>query len=44
VLQSNNALTQSERQLALTSYQFEIAICELQRAVGTFAADLVPAS
>ena len=44
VLQSNNALTQSERQLALTSYQFEIAICELQRVVGTFAADLVPAS
>jgi len=44
VLQSNSALTQSERQLALTSYQFEIAICELRRAVGTFAADLVPAS
>jgi len=44
VLQSNSALTQSERQLALTSYQFEIAICDLQRVVGTFAADLVPAS
>jgi outer membrane protein len=43
VLQSNSALTQSERQLALTSYQFEVAICELQRVVGTFAADLVPA-
>jgi outer membrane protein len=44
ILQSNSALTQSERQLALASYQFEIAICDLQRVVGTFAADLVPAS
>ena len=42
VLQSNNALTQSERQLAQATYQYEVAICDLQRAVGTFAADLVP--
>jgi outer membrane protein TolC len=42
VLQSNNALTQSERQLAQATYQYEVAICELQRAVGTFAADLTP--
>jgi OMF family outer membrane factor len=42
VLQANNALTQSERQLAQVSFQYEVAICEVQRAVGTFAADLVP--
>ena len=42
VLQSNNALTQSERQLAQATYQYEVAICDVQRAVGTFAADLVP--
>ncbi len=42
VLQANTALTQSERHLALATYQHEIAICELQRAVGTFATDLVP--
>lgn len=44
VLQANTALAQSERQLALTTYQYEVAIFELQRAIGTFAADLVPAS
>jgi outer membrane protein len=42
VLQANNALTQSERQLAQATYQYEVAICDVQRAVGTFAADLVP--
>jgi OMF family outer membrane factor len=42
VLQSNNALTQSERQLTQATYQYEMAICELQRAIGTFAADLAP--
>ena len=42
VLQSNNALTQSERQLTQATYQYEVAICDVQRAVGTFAADLVP--
>ncbi len=42
VLQANNALTQSERQLAQAAYQYEVAICAVQRAVGTFAADLVP--
>jgi len=44
VLQANTALTQSERLLALATYQHELAICELQRAVGTFATDLVPRS
>ena len=42
VLQSNNALTQSERQLAQATFQYEVAICDVQRAVGTFAADLMP--
>ncbi len=42
VLQSNNAQTQSERQLTQATYQYEVAICELQRAIGTFAADLIP--
>ena len=43
VLQANTALTQSERHLALTTYQLAVAICDLQRAVGTFAADMAPA-
>ena len=42
VLQANTAASQSERQLALTTFQLVLAICDLQRAVGTFAADLAP--
>jgi outer membrane protein TolC len=44
MLESNAALTQSERQLAMTTYTLDVAMYELQRAVGTFAADLVPAA
>lgn len=42
VLQANTAASQSERQLALTTFQLAVAVCDLQRAVGTFAADLAP--
>jgi outer membrane protein TolC len=42
VLQSNNALTQSERQLAQATFQYEMSICDLLRAIGTFAAYLAP--
>lgn len=42
VLQANTAAAQSERQLALTTFQLAVAVCDLQRAVGTFAADLAP--
>jgi len=30
--------------LAMTTYTLDVAMYELQRAVGTFAADLVPAA
>jgi outer membrane protein len=44
MLEANASLTRSERELALTSYSLDVAMYSLQRAIGTFAADLVPAT
>jgi outer membrane protein len=44
LLEANATLTRSERQLALTSYQLDLARYELERAVGGLAADLVRAA
>lgn len=41
LLEANSTLTRSERQLAMTTYNLDVAIYDLQRAVGTFADDLV---
>lgn len=43
ILTSNEARTRSERQLALATYQLELAIFELERATGTFARDFISA-
>jgi outer membrane protein len=42
VLDANASLTRSERQLAVASYSLDVATYALQRAVGTFAVNLVP--
>ncbi len=44
VLDANATLARSERQFSMTTYQLEVAMYELQRAVGTFAADKVDAA
>jgi outer membrane protein len=44
MLQANATLTRSERELAVTSNSLDVAVYALQRAVGMFATDLVPAS
>lgn len=44
LLEANATRTRSERQLALTTYQLELARYELERAVGGRAADLVRAT
>lgn len=41
VLEANATLTRSERQLAMTTYSLEVAVYELQRAVGTMGQDLI---
>lgn len=41
ILASNQTLIRSERQLALATYQFELAIHELERATGTFARETI---
>jgi len=41
VLTANEGSTRSERQLALTTYQLELAVFQLQRATGTFAQDII---
>jgi len=41
VLTANRNMTQSERELALATYQLELSIFQLQRAGGTFARDLI---
>jgi outer membrane protein len=44
LLEANATMTRSERQLAVTTFNREIAMYELQRAVGTFAIDVLPAA
>jgi len=44
ILASNETLTRSERQHALAAYQLELAIYELERAIGTFARDTISAA
>jgi outer membrane protein TolC len=41
ILTANEALSRSERDLLEATFSYEIGMYELQRAVGTFAADLV---
>ena len=42
VLQSNQALTRSEREASLTAYLLEVAHHELRHATGQFAQDIIP--
>jgi outer membrane protein len=44
VLTANEGLTRSERQLAMATYQLELAVFGLQRATGTFAQDVIPST
>jgi outer membrane protein TolC len=42
VITANATLTRSERELTMAAYQLELAMYELQRAVGAFAEEEIP--
>ena len=44
ILTANEQVTRSERDLLSATFSYEIAMYELQRAVGTLAPDLVAAA